>query len=82
MFAFKRIHDDCVLPPYPEHGSYYVVGNDRLFPGDIVQFLTVLQYTCQVNYTLNGSQNSSCENYGIWSENVRCDSEYLHGIRV
>ncbi|XP_077283404.1 modular serine protease-like [Arctopsyche grandis] len=65
---------DCVLPPYPENGSYNVIGNDLLSPGDRVQVLTVLNFTCQVNYTLNGSHNSTCGNDGIWSRNVQCNN--------
>ncbi|XP_077284501.1 ovochymase-like isoform X2 [Arctopsyche grandis] len=79
-----KITVECVLPPYPEHGKYYVVGKDKLFPGDKVSVSAILNYTCQVDYILIGPQNILCTESGTWTDSVQCDKscEPLQSLTV
>ncbi|XP_026746695.1 modular serine protease [Trichoplusia ni] len=55
----------CVLPPYPEHGSYRVSGAPRARPGQAFRALA-LTVVCNSDYVLSGNNLVFCQD-GTWS---------------
>ncbi|XP_013174357.1 PREDICTED: suppressor of tumorigenicity 14 protein homolog [Papilio xuthus] len=54
----------CVLPPYPEHGSYVVQGAPTASPGQGFKSFA-LTVSCYPGYALDGSQSVLCFD-GTW----------------
>ncbi|XP_063837033.1 modular serine protease-like [Ostrinia nubilalis] len=59
----------CVLPPYPEHGSYIVIGKPNAVPG---QAFPTIAYnvTCHPGYSIIGDTTERVCLEGAWSPEV------------
>ncbi|XP_063836880.1 modular serine protease-like [Ostrinia nubilalis] len=59
----------CVLPPYPDHGSYTVVGKPTAVPGQAFPTITY-NVTCYPGYSIIGDTTERLCLEGVWSPEV------------
>lgn len=67
----------CVLPPYPEHGTYVVTDYPDAVPG---QAFDSVHYTvtCSNGYNVIGDKKDRICFHGIWSNGISsCVREYF-----
>ncbi|XP_025153750.1 modular serine protease [Harpegnathos saltator] len=65
----------CALPEQPTGGRYKLEGCDELCrkqPGDIVSQYSILTYTCNNDYMLNGNNTNICVNNTWFQHQVSC----------
>lgn len=74
----NRTWDFCYLPNQPEGGHYKLDGCTdpcEINPNDTVPRNSVLTYSCENNYVLNGNAIAICVNL-TWSESPSCLSKF------
>lgn len=67
----------CVLPQYPKHGAYVVVGNPNAKPGQTYPSVFI-NVTCNPGFGVENHRDSLYCFDGIWSEEMpKCVREYF-----
>uniref|UniRef100_A0A6P7GJ13 Mannan-binding lectin serine protease 2-like n=1 Tax=Diabrotica virgifera virgifera TaxID=50390 RepID=A0A6P7GJ13_DIAVI len=60
----KYFIEDCILPPYPKNGKWFLEGGVEKKPGDIVLSSTILRFSCNTRYILSTiSAYNDCQSY-------------------
>lgn len=71
---------NCKLPPYPEKGTYNVIGVPNARPGDSLS-VAVINITCTAGYGVEGHINRLICLNGEWEKPVpKCVRKYTLNV--
>ncbi|CAG9834710.1 unnamed protein product [Diabrotica balteata] len=60
----KNHLEDCILPAYPKNGKWFIKGGIEKKPGDVVSSLTILRFSCNMQYKLSTLKSYyTCQSY-------------------
>lgn len=64
----------CQLPKYPANGKWIVAGKSVLHPGDLISYLTAIQFICDEGYVLKDPESGIqvCTKDSWLKRNVQC----------